>query len=137
VKMVEITQRLIGLKYELGKVDCFRLIITYMELIGKKLPSEYKGYTLETYKDLYLRNSKEAKELMVELMNDLLEPINIHHILPGDICLLKLRSSKPFLGIETGNANLIVAAETKGVTVVPRKYYTILGAWRCRQQYQP
>jgi hypothetical protein len=130
-KLSQFTASVVGNKYELGKVDCFKLIIDYLREQEVPLPIEFKGLTLDSYKDYYQKDPLAAKETMLELMNELLSPIDPNKAIPGDIVLIKLRgqSSTLALAIEGGNSVCITAAEKQGVVALPLKYYRKLRGW--------
>jgi len=134
--LAEITSQIVGKTYQLGKVDCFSIIIIYLKMIGCKIPKSFKGETLSTYKDLYINEPEKAKALMIEFMQSLLEEIPVHKTFAGDILLLQLNNDLPFFGINGGNGKFISACEIQGVQVLPLQYYKILKVFKCRQQFQ-
>ncbi len=97
---------------------------------GVAIPDEYEGITRDTYKDLFLKDPGKAKEIMLRFIGDYLEEIPPHKALAGDILLLSLRSTMPFLAIAGGNGNIVAASVEHGVSVTPRKHYTIQRAYR-------
>jgi len=131
-----ITSRLIGLEYELGKVDCFSIIIVYLRAMKVKLPSEFEGLTLDTYAELFKKDPDNAIATMLNCLDSISQPVPPHKAQPGDILLLKLRSvgsRQQFIspGINAGNGHVIVAMKNQGVVMVPLRYYTRLRGWKC------
>lgn len=131
-----ITSKLVGLEYELGKMDCFMLAVEYLKIRGHEFPESYRGLTLVNYKDLWLRDSKKAKIIMIDFLDRLLQPVHNNKRQPGDLLLTKLKGYPAALSIDGGNANIVCATEEKGVTVVPLRYYMIERSWSCRKQSQ-
>ena len=131
-----ISQKLVGQKYALGEVDCFSVILKYIDIIGIDRPAEFEGYTEESYRELYETDSEVAKVVMVEYLSSFLEEVQPEKHKVGDILLLCLPSadSLPFLAIRSGNSTIIAASEEKGVSVTPLKHYTILRAFQCHKQ---
>lgn len=128
---VEITQKLIGMEYELGKMDCFSLILHYADILKYPLPKEYKGLTRENYKDLYLENPLLAKEIMIDFMIDNFKEIPLSKMFTRDILLLEYKNRK-FLAINGGNGNIIGASEKRGISAIPLKFYKILKVFKCQ-----
>jgi len=135
MSLASISRKFIGLPYQLGAVDCFSSILIYLAECGIAVPDEYHGVRREDYAALFQDQPEAAKALMVEFMNSMFPTIEPGFAFAGDILLLRLqRSDKPpFLAIDGGNGNIIAAAESRGVCVLPLKNYTIERAWRCRQ----
>ena len=131
MNLAKITEYLVGQGYELGKMDCFALTIVYLEMRGVKIPGSFRGYTMESYKDLYIDAPVLAKEIMVDCMASITEEIPVSKAFAGDILLLRYRKSPHFFGIDGGNGNVLLPFEDKGVRVVPLKQYTIERAYRC------
>jgi hypothetical protein len=134
--LAQLTSGLIGLEYELGKMDCFMLIMAYLKKRGISVPERYRGWTLETYKKLYKQSPARARQIMIDFMDEHLDKAHPNKTAPGDIYLLRLKNHPPALAINGGNATVICAAEKKGVVAVPLRYYSIEGAWKCHKQSQ-
>lgn len=132
MSLASITAKLVGQQYELGIQDCFALIIHYLRLQACPVPKEFHGYTMDTYKDLFLRRPAAAKILMVKLMAEILDEVPTHQAFAGDIMLLSLGEDK-FLAINGGNSNIVAASKVRGVAVTPLKHYTIERVFRCRK----
>lgn len=129
-----LTVDLIGAGYKLGTMDCFTLIVEYLRRRGLSPPDKFKGYSMETYAELYQKEPKFAKELMVSYVDQFLERIPATaHSVPGDIVLVRLRGRTEaiVLAIDGGNGHLVLATEERGVTVIPSRYYTKLRSWKC------
>ena len=137
MRLAQLTADLVGREYKLGKMDCFRVVYEYLKMRGgDRIPSVYKGYTLDTYIDLYKEDVDKAKDLMIEFISTFLEEISPKKSIGGDILLARFRVKPPFLGVDAGNGRLLVAIPNIGVTVVLKEYYTLLRGFRCPQQFQ-
>ena len=130
--IADLTKNYIDKKYELGKVDCFRLIYDYLE-DKIELPKEFNGLTLETYGGLFKENPEKAGLLMVAFLETYLNEIALSEITSGDIVVLNYNCGRIFLGIVVANAKVLLVTIEKGVTVLPLKYYQIKRAFRCPQ----
>lgn len=134
MSLARITARFIGLPYRLGVVDCFSAILGYLEERGYPVPEEFEGVDRAGYADLFVASPAEAKALMVRFIDSLLPPLAPAFAVAGDILLLRLDDSLPFLAIDGGNGAIIAASEARGVGLLPKNIYTVMGAWRCRRQ---
>jgi len=132
MSLADATATLIGREYTLGSCDCFSVIIDYLRLMGVELPEKYHGYTLDTYSELFTSAPAKACEIMVNLMDDILQPIVPGLIRPGDIMLLHLRgkSGNMFLAINGGNGHALFAVRGHPVSLYPARYYRVLKGWR-------
>ncbi len=126
------TAGLSGQKYELGAMDCFRLIHRYLERRGVEMPKEFRGQTLETYPALFQADPDAAKWLMVEFVDSLLPAVDPVLARPGDVLLLQLAEQPPFLAIEAGCGEVLAAAPGCGAAKLPARPYKRLRAWRCK-----
>lgn len=129
-----ISQQLVGREYKLGEVDCFAIVIQYLDLIGKKLPDVYRGIGIRNggYRSIWLSEPVKAKKLMVGFIDENLPEVSRPRC--GDIMLLKLKKHKSniFLGIHGGNATVIGASEEHGVGVIGMDHYELIKAWSAR-----
>jgi len=136
-----ITKELINAPYKLGGqsitegLDCFSLVYRYLIMRGYALPIEYKGLTLETYKDLYDKDRDRATQIMIEFVEEHMEEIPRSMMFAGDVALARVTGEDrghAFLVIDGGNGNIICATEEYGVTISSVKYYTVERVFRCR-----
>jgi len=140
----KITAELVGAPYRLGGLeqaagfDCFSLIYQYLIMRGVDLPKQYKGLTLETYKDLYETDPEQATRVMIEFVEEHMEEIPRHRMFAGDVALARVTGEDrghAFLVIDGGNGNIICATEELGVSITSVKYYKIERVFRCRHYY--
>lgn len=127
----------VGTPYALGAgegVDCFSLVIRYLQWREVPLPDEYEGLTLQTYAERFAHDPLGAKDIMVRLMDELLEVIPPPRAFAGDIVLLELAGSGalPFLAIHAGQASVLAASPEHGVRPWGIEHYEIRRAWSCR-----
>ena len=116
--LLEISKNLVGRSYELGRSDCFTLVIDYLRLRGVNIPNdvEFKGLTFKNYKDAYLENT-DVIDCAVEFLLQYCKEIKLHECLAGDILLLQNESGTKYLGIDGGNGNVITAVINQDVVV--------------------
>lgn len=129
-----ITSKLVGLEYELGRMDCFSMIINYLILRGETIPDSFQGQTMATYADLFKTDPVRAKEIMLDLMVFLLDEIAVVKAFAGDVLLLELSDYPPFLAIDGGNGVVVAASPTRGVSPIGKNLYTVRRAFRCRKR---
>ena len=163
--LAELTMKLAGRPYALNEavgLDCFSSICTYLAMRGVEIPEEFEGYSVTDYKDLFLSDPEMAKELMVKLVESLLDEIDPHFSMAGDVLLAKpkeaesskdqadvvgplsaLRStlralSSPlyaslFLAIHGGNGSMLGATIERGLVPLPIRAFDVLRAFRVRE----
>lgn len=138
------TSKIIGRPYRLGGsadargADCFSSIWDYLfqRLGPEKLPEQYEGLTMNTYADLYKEDPEQAKCIMIRLMKDLLHEIHPNKAAAGDILRLECKLGDDvevvdFLAIDVGNGKFIMATESRGLVIWPKRFYKVRAAWRC------
>ena len=97
--LAAIIGRLVGIPYVLGGaasgrgLDCFSSIYRYLAELGQDLPDEFKGLTLETYAGLFVEDPLQAKEIMVEFIDSVADPIDLSEAFAGDIHLLRRKDA--------------------------------------------
>lgn len=138
ISISDFTQQCIDKQYCLGDVDCFALILDYLELSGVEIPDEFYGWTRNNYAEFYKQDPEHAKQIMINFINSILSQVKPVFAKPGDITLFKLKGSNTvFLAIETANAQIIAVSEERGTSVTPRRYYEALRSWSiCPKQFQ-
>lgn len=133
--MLEFTERKIAEQYELGKVDCFRLCYDFIVENGTELPDGIGNVTIHNYARLFKDDPQKAIHTMIRFMETNLEEIKPNQAFAGDILLLRLNGSHPFLAIHGGNGNIISATEEYGVRTTPIKHYKLKRAFKCHKRY--
>ena len=131
-KFSDIAKQLLGQKYEFGKVDCFALVLQYCELIGKELKQEHDNHNIRDYGSFYPGDLAYSERWLEGFMEENFEEIEIGKAFVGDIILMRLNGSFPFLGIKGGNGRVIAATKEYGVRVLPLKPYTVERAFKCQ-----
>jgi hypothetical protein len=118
--------------YELGRVDCFRSILEYLEIIGVDVPESFEGQTLASYPDYFKTQPAEAKETAVRLFDSLLPEVNANLTIAGDVLLLQYKGSPPFLAINGGNGSVVTASVECGFKVYSGSRLDRLKGWTCQ-----
>ena len=101
LRLAELTMKLAGRPYALNEavgLDCFSSICTYLAMRGVEIPEEFEGYSVTDYKDLFLSDPEMAKELMVKLVESLLDEIDPHFSMAGDVLLAKPKEAESSKG---------------------------------------
>ena len=116
--VLEISQRIVGKPYELGKCDCITMIIDYLRLLGVKISQNesFEEVNLKNYADLYRKNSGTIEKAADWLATKCKE-IKPHESLPGDILFLEGNKTK-FFGIDGGNGKIIAPIVGDTVSVL-------------------
>jgi hypothetical protein len=133
-----ISQDLIGRPYALGDetagLDCFNMILRYLEHSGIQLPERFRTVTRHNYHEFFLCYPKQAKIMMVDFFESILIKIPVGRIFVGDIVTLIL-PNKPetlFAAVVAANGQILAAYEKEGIRTMPLRHYEIVGAYRCR-----
>ena len=128
--IAELIENFIGKKYEIGKTDCFHVVYDYLAS-KMEIPKEFKGQTLDSYKNLYNKSPEKAINLMIDFLKSYLQEIEFIIASQGDIVLLNYNYQQTFLGIIVGNANVLLITISDGVQIIPLRHYKILRVFRC------
>ncbi|WP_041281518.1 DUF6950 family protein [Desulfocurvibacter africanus] len=132
-----LTSELLGREYELGRWDCFALVLHWLELRGVQVPEQFEGVGRDDYAELFRRAPEEAKALMGRFFDTILEPCDPRHVQPGDILLVRpLFSEAPaFTVVYAGNGQALSAVEGIGTNKFTLTRYEPVRGWQCPRQY--
>ena len=134
VSFAVLTSKLLEGKYELGVLDCFMVIYKYLKEVMPDLPTSFDNISIDQYGELFLSDKKKAKELMIRAVENYLEEVLPNQTVAGDILLAQYKGQLPFLAIDAGNGNLMAASPGAGVSVVSKKYYHVMRAFKCHKR---
>jgi len=136
MNLAKLTAKIVGKKYELGKVDCFKFVIDYLNDAGADMPHAFEDVTMDTYAELFLKDPSKAKRIMLRYMQKHTEEIDVVKSFAGDILLVRIRKEKAFptLAINGGNGIILIANEKQGILSAHKKHFKVLGAFRCHKQ---
>jgi len=118
--------------FQLGQVDCFRMIYDYMSY-NMNVPEEYEGLTLENYSIMYKENPDQAIQLMLKFCNTYLIKKKDYEFIAGDILIIeeeKTHIVSP--AILLANTNILIVTKN-GVTIAPLEAYKIRGCYTCHK----
>jgi len=116
-------------QYELGQIDCFRLVMDYARSFNnKELPVEFSGMTLETYGDWYLQDENRTVEIAIKYLDTYLHEIPESKTIAGDVLVLRYDGST-FFGIDGGNGKIITVFVKKGIRVIRKRHFEIVKAF--------
>ena len=106
-----------GLPFELGKTDCFSLVVQYLKFCDAPIPEGTRigDLTLKNYADKYLENNsiiRVADEYLTSRFN-IKEP---HQAFFGDVLMLEFDGIE-FFGIDAGNGNVLTVNINSGVGI--------------------
>ena len=115
--------------YELGQVDCFRLVMDYAKSFNdKELPVEFDGMTLETYGDWYSQDETRTVEIAIKYLDTYLHEVTPAKSIAGDVLVLRYGSCI-FFGIDGGNGKIITVFIEKGIRVISKRHFKIIKAF--------
>ena len=138
LRLARRTMELVGKPYALNDeagLDCFSLIVQYLQSYDIEIPDNFNGKSTATYKNYFTVDPVEAKQMMLDLMSSLLIPIDPNYAVAGDILFAcpKDKLEQGFLAIHGGNSSMLAATTEKGVTILPMGLYQIQKAFRVRR----
>jgi len=122
-------------QYDLGQVDCFRLVLDYSRCFNNiELPVDYRGMTLDTYGDWYLQDNIRTVKIAIEYLSTYLYEIEVSRTVAGDILVLRYGTST-FFGIDGGNGKIITVFIKTGIRVIRKQHFEVIKAftWQQRQ----
>lgn len=134
MKLLDFSKEYIGKKYELGETDCFAIVFKYLKALNPSLPTEFGDISWTSYPTLFKLDKDEAYKKMLHFVEKFFPEKDVSLSLPGDILLVQLRDSDPFLSINVGNGNLLASCPSLGVNIVSRSYYKILRCFLCHKR---
>ncbi|MEG6551907.1 hypothetical protein V6C53_16885 [Desulfocurvibacter africanus] len=132
-----LTTGLLGRTYELGRWDCFAIVIRWLEIKGVEIPEQFEGVGRDDYAGLFRRAPEEAKALMLRFLDALLAPCDPRLAQAGDILLVRpLFSEAPaFTVVYAGNGQALSAVEGIGTNKFTLTRYEPVRGWQCPRQY--
>ena len=98
--------------------DCFNMLLDFYQAFGYQFPTEFEGYSLKAYKDLWLEDQDKAKQVLSRFLLSLGEPVEKNFFIRGDLLLFRIPRKNLFSAIALGNGNMKIAVQ-EGVTDVP------------------
>jgi len=138
-RLPDVTSKWLGTEYttygftpEEG-CDCFSFLYKILEDdYGVKLPSEWRGFNLENYYQLYMDDEEKAIDLWTEFFQDYLKEVEEHELINGDILLVKstIPPIKRFFVIYIGNKKIINVDPKYGVRPMHFRRMKILKVFR-------
>ena len=118
MNFLNISKKFVGQPYELGKCDCFTMVMDYLRLYGLKIAKNetFNGVSIENYADLY-RNNTGTIDHAADWLATKCKEVKPHESLCGDILFLEENGNK-FLGIDGGNGKIIAPVIGDAVEVL-------------------
>ena len=133
MRLLERTQKLIGVKYELGTNDCFSLIINYLKRCEVEVPLVHQGYKVDDYAEDYRSNPTKMMRVGVDLIASLTTELPPAFAVAGDILLVQFEDNESLV-IDGGNGTIIAATEESGTVVLNQHGYVVNRVFRCPQE---
>jgi cell wall-associated NlpC family hydrolase len=117
---------------ETNVIDCLGLCHAVLTDMGKTVPREFKGFSLdrpEDYQALMQQTPEEAYRTLIEMAGSIGEEINPAYKMAGDALIIGTQE-KCFAAIYLGNGHAISSFTDIGVSVIPVLNEKILMARR-------
>lgn len=122
---------MLNTQFEIGKFDCVQMVAKFLRNFID-VPGKFEGYTLNTYRMLYMRHRDKALALAVRWLESFLDEIDYHDMQAGDIAVLSYNFSPIFFGILIGNGKVLIVDEN-GLQSAFIGFYKIERIFRCRE----
>lgn len=132
MSLFDVTSKIVGRKYELGKCDCFKVIADY---VGIPSTETYQGLSFENYADEFLKDPTVI-EKAVQYLSERLTEIPHQLSVAGDILYMQYEDRTPSFAIDAGNGKAVIVSEQRGVHTISKSHYKILRAYQCHKQSQ-
>jgi len=113
-------------------VNCFSMIVNYLDLTGHDVSYENElinGYTYENIVDRWQENDQAAVEMARELLKNSVIKIEIGEMKIGDILVARDRTGKMFPCVYTGNGKVFTMT-AKGSGRIKLALYEIVEVYR-------
>jgi hypothetical protein len=136
MRLVELTQDLIGNPYELGANDCFSLITQYLSKMGVETSGDliFEGHKVSEYAEDYKSNPKKMMGIAVDYIASVTTELSPALAVAGDILYVQFEDNESLV-IDGGNGTIIAATEERGTVVLNQQDYTVKRVFRCQQSH--
>ena len=136
MRLIELTQDLIGNPYELGANDCFSLITQYLKKLGITTPKNliFQGHKVSDYPKDYKSNPNKMMGVAVDYIASITTELSPPFRVAGDILFVQFQDNDSLV-IDGGNGVIIAATEERGTIVLNQKDYTVKRVFRCPQNH--
>jgi len=131
MNVARLTMAMVGQPYELGRMDCFGVVVAWLRLRGVDLPC-WEGWAPEDYGAIYAADPETAKCLAPAYLDSFLTSVAPGFAFAGDVLALSLPGEAvPFLAVHGGNGQALTCTPERGVCLLPLDGYEIRRSWRC------
>ena len=131
MRLVELTQDVIGTPYKLGSHDCFSLITQYLKKRGFEVPDNliFKGHKLSEYPKDYRADPKKMMGIAVDYIASITTELPPAFAVAGDVLLVRFEDNESLV-IDGGNGTVIAATEDRGTVVLNQHGYNVKRVFR-------
>lgn len=98
--------------------DCAGLVYAYCKAIGADFPTEFGGWTLDNYFQLYTTDTEGAEKLLCDCFSTIGEQVPRKKAVAGDIVVVHHQNGRLFPGVYIGNNQVIASFLRIGVKVI-------------------
>jgi cell wall-associated NlpC family hydrolase len=123
MNLAEITSKYVGAPFKIGGqsradgFDCFTLVFCLARDLGKRVPDEFDGLTLDNYPALYATSEDAAIEKMIEFAEANCREVPISSAFVGDLLIMRDHSGGRFAALHAGNDFIISSFTNLGVSI--------------------
>jgi len=113
-----------------GAIGCLDLVHDVLRKMGKTVPDEWRGLTIENYGEWVKANPEKVNDMLTELARQIAKEIPLAAKLAGDALIMEGRGSF-YPAIYIGNNHAIAAFTREGVRCFRiDKLNRAVSAWR-------
>lgn len=115
----------VGAPYNLGNMDCLKLVNSVGRELGADIPNEYGGVTEDNYGEFWVNSPDKAKLTFISYVSSLGDHVDIPYLFPPDLVLFRDGDEELGVGIYVGNGLILSAFVGEEVRLVNRTNYPI------------
>ena len=136
MSLVKISSELVGTPYRLGgttdALDCFSLIVRYLQMKGITVPSDlvFKGHSISDYPEEYEADPDKMMGVAVEYIASITTEMPVHKTMAGDILFVRTEDNESLV-INGGNGVIIAATKERGTVALDEHEYKTQRVFRC------
>ena len=136
MSLVKISSELVGTPYRLGgttdALDCFSLIVRYLQMKGITVPSDlvFKGHAISDYPEEYEADPDKMMGVAVEYIASITTEVPVHKTIAGDILFVRTEGNGSLV-INGGNGVIIAATKERGTVALDEHEYKTQRVFRC------
>jgi hypothetical protein len=117
-----------------GAIGCLDLVHSILREMGKTVPDEWRGLTIENYGQRPRGDRSETKDMLTDLGKELGREIPVAAKLGGDVLIMEQCGGGFFPALYIGNNHAIAAFSEQGVQCFQiDKNHKVISVWRIEE----